>query len=111
MAGGIPISYKMHLKPGARSSADYTIDFDELEKLCNKNTKVAGFILVTILLQMLVLNNPNNPVGKLYTRKELEAIAELAKKYDLIIIADEVYEWHQMGKEMIRFGKFLWRIV
>ena len=42
MAGGTPISYKMNLKPGARSSADYTIDFAALEALCNKNTKVTS---------------------------------------------------------------------
>ena len=40
----------------------------------------------------LVLCNPSNPCGKVFRRKELEIIAELAAKYDLYVITDEVYE-------------------
>ena len=39
---------------------------------------------------MLVLNNPNNPTGKLFTRAELEQIAQFAAEKDLIVVADEV---------------------
>jgi aminotransferase len=40
----------------------------------------------------LVLCNPSNPCGKVFTRKELELIASLAEKYDTYVITDEVYE-------------------
>lgn len=40
----------------------------------------------------LVLCNPSNPCGKVFSREELEIIAELAAKYDLYVITDEVYE-------------------
>ena len=40
----------------------------------------------------LVLCNPSNPCGKVFTREELEIIARLAKKYDVYVITDEVYE-------------------
>lgn len=40
----------------------------------------------------LVLCNPSNPTGKVFTRQELEYIAELAKEFDTFVITDEVYE-------------------
>ena len=40
----------------------------------------------------IVLCNPSNPCGKVFTRQELEVIAALAKKYDTFVITDEVYE-------------------
>ncbi|MCI5650494.1 MAG: aminotransferase class I/II-fold pyridoxal phosphate-dependent enzyme [Fusicatenibacter sp.] len=40
----------------------------------------------------LILCNPSNPCGKVFTREELETIAYLAKKYDTYVITDEVYE-------------------
>jgi len=40
----------------------------------------------------LVLCNPSNPCGRVFTREELETIAYLAKKYDTYVITDEVYE-------------------
>jgi len=41
--------------------------------------------------EAIFLCNPSNPTGNLYTREELNAIAELAKKHDLFLIVDEVY--------------------
>ncbi len=40
----------------------------------------------------LILCNPSNPCGKVFTREELECIASLAAKYDAFVITDEVYE-------------------
>uniref|UniRef100_A0A914QPW2 kynurenine--oxoglutarate transaminase n=1 Tax=Panagrolaimus davidi TaxID=227884 RepID=A0A914QPW2_9BILA len=94
MAGGVPISVVMELSKNPKTSGDYKLDLNKIESKITKKTK------------MLVLNNPHNPTGKLFTRKELEGLAEIAKKHDLIVIADEVYEWHVYpGHEMIRFGK------
>ena len=40
----------------------------------------------------LILCNPSNPCGKVFTRAELELIADMAEKYDTYVITDEVYE-------------------
>jgi aspartate aminotransferase len=47
--------------------------------------------LITPATRGIVLCNPGNPTGYLYSRSEVEAIAAIAKKHDLYIIADEVY--------------------
>ena len=59
-----------------------TFDFnvDELEAAFKQHPKA------------LILCNPSNPCGKVFTRAELETIADLAKKYDAYVITDEVYE-------------------
>ena len=86
----------MNLADGATSASQFTIDFEDMEKKINGKTK------------MLVINNPHNPTGKLFTRQELEKLAEIAKKYNLIVIADEVYEFHVWDKnDMVRFGECL----
>lgn len=43
-------------------------------------------------VKALILCNPSNPCGKVFTREELTIIADLAKKYDIYVITDEVYE-------------------
>ena len=40
----------------------------------------------------LLLNSPNNPAGKVFTRGELEAIAAVCRRHDLLVVTDEVYE-------------------
>jgi alanine-synthesizing transaminase len=40
----------------------------------------------------IVLINPNNPTGSLYSRRILEAVAELARRHNLVIFADEIYD-------------------
>ncbi len=42
--------------------------------------------------KMILICNPSNPSGKVFTRKELEFIADLCKKYDVYAVMDEVYE-------------------
>jgi aspartate/methionine/tyrosine aminotransferase len=41
---------------------------------------------------MIVLNNPNNPTGKLFSRQDLEEIAKLVEENNLLVLSDEVYE-------------------
>uniref|UniRef100_A0A1I7T9U7 Aminotran_1_2 domain-containing protein n=1 Tax=Caenorhabditis tropicalis TaxID=1561998 RepID=A0A1I7T9U7_9PELO len=92
-AGGVPVPVVMNLQKGATSASQFTIDFADMESKINEKTK------------MLVINNPHNPTGKLFSRQELEKLAELAKKHNLIVIADEVYEFHVWDKnDMIRFA-------
>lgn len=40
--------------------------------------------------KVLILNTPHNPVGKIFTRTELEKFAEIAKEKNILILADEV---------------------
>lgn len=47
---------------------------------------------VTDKTKVILLNSPNNPTGTIYTEEELIEIANFAKKYDLIIVSDEIYE-------------------
>lgn len=47
---------------------------------------------ITARTRMIVLVNPSNPTGRVYTRAELEAVAELAIQHDLLVLTDEVYE-------------------
>lgn len=47
--------------------------------------------LITERTKAILISNPGNPTGYLYTKEELEQLAELAKKHDLYIISDEVY--------------------
>lgn len=59
---------------------DFQINPTKLEKLITKKTKA------------ILLNTPNNPTGAVYKKENLEKIAEIAKKHDLLIISDEIYE-------------------
>lgn len=59
---------------------EFNFDADVLESAFKQNPKA------------IIVCNPSNPCGKVFTRKELEIISELAKKYDTFVITDEVYE-------------------
>jgi aminotransferase len=58
----------------------WTFDLDELAAAFNDRTKA------------IVLCNPNNPTGTVFTREELAHIADLCAKHDVIAITDEIYE-------------------
>ena len=47
---------------------------------------------ITPKSKVLIINTPNNPTGTVYSKAELTELAEVAKKHDLLIIADEMYE-------------------
>ena len=56
--------------------------------------------LITKKTKGIMICNPNNPTGYLYSQKEIEQLGELAKKYDLFLLVDEVYrEFCYDGKE------------
>jgi aminotransferase len=48
---------------------------------------------ITPRCRALLVNSPGNPCGKVFTRKELEGIAELAIEHDLFVFTDEIYEY------------------
>lgn len=47
---------------------------------------------VTAKTKAIILNSPNNPTGTVYSKEEIEKIAEFSKKHDILIISDEIYE-------------------
>ena len=62
-----------------RENGDYCIDYDLLEEAITPRTR------------LFMLCNPHNPVGRVYTRDELERIADICLRNDLIICSDEVH--------------------
>ncbi|XP_054854098.1 kynurenine--oxoglutarate transaminase 1 isoform X1 [Eublepharis macularius] len=85
MAGGTPVFIPLRPKSAEgrtlTSSGDWQLDPEELEAKFTKRTKA------------IVLNSPNNPLGKVFSRKELELIAGLCVKHNILCFSDEVYEW------------------
>ncbi len=73
MAGGVPRFLTL-------PAPDWQIDPDELEALFNDKTK------------LIIINTPHNPIGKVYSREELELVARLCQQYDVVAMTDEVYE-------------------
>ena len=59
---------------------DWTFDPDELRRAFSPRTRA------------IILNTPNNPTGKVFTRSELETIAGLCQEFDALAITDEIYE-------------------
>lgn len=59
---------------------DWTFDRDELRRAFTPRTKA------------VILNSPNNPTGKVFSRNELEYIASLCQEFDALAITDEIYE-------------------
>ncbi|HWR39532.1 MAG TPA: aminotransferase class I/II-fold pyridoxal phosphate-dependent enzyme [Patescibacteria group bacterium] len=73
LAGGIPVPVATSL------DNEFRVTAEQLEALVTPRTK------------MLLLGYPNNPTGAVMSRPELEKIARLAEKYDLIVVSDEIY--------------------
>jgi aminotransferase len=53
---------------------------------------------VTSKTRAVVVNTPSNPAGKVFTRQELEGLAEIAREYDLFVLTDEIYEHFLYGE-------------
>ena len=66
---------------------EYKVTADQIEQAVTAKTKA------------LVLNSPNNPTGMIYTKSELQKIADLAVKYDFYVVSDEMYEYLIYGDE------------
>ncbi len=67
-------------RPVTLRAPDFVLDHDELRRAVTPRTR------------LLLLNTPHNPIGKVFSRADLEAIAAVAIEHDLIVVADEVYE-------------------
>ena len=66
--------------PLRRTDAGFEFDRDELRAAFSEKTKA------------IIICNPNNPTGKVFTRDELEYIADLCKEFDALCFTDEIYE-------------------
>lgn len=70
----------VRLRPPAGPGDDWTFDADELTAAFSNRTRA------------IVINTPNNPTGKVFTRAELELIAGLCQRWDVVAVTDEIYE-------------------
>lgn len=66
--------------PLINTNGYYTIDFEKFDELASKSENKA-----------LILCNPHNPVGRVWKEEELKKIIEISKKYNLLIISDEIW--------------------
>lgn len=73
LSGAEPIFVKLN-------PPNFDFDIDELENAFKQNPKA------------MILCNPSNPSGKVFTREDLQIIADFAEKYDTYVVTDEVYE-------------------
>ena len=73
LTGGVPVVVPCAMDAG------WKLTPTQLDRAVTKRTKA------------LIFNNPNNPSGAVYTRIELSALAEICRKHDLYVIADEIY--------------------
>ena len=74
LAEAVPVTVPLN------SENDYRIEAEALESKITSRTK------------MIWMCNPSNPTGHVFTRQDLEILAEVAKKHDLIVFSDEIYE-------------------
>jgi alanine-synthesizing transaminase len=74
LAGGTPVHYLCD------EENDWNPDLDDIRSKITSNTKA------------IVVINPNNPTGAVYSRQTLRAIADLAIEHNLIVFADEIYD-------------------
>jgi alanine-synthesizing transaminase len=74
LAGGVPVHYRCD------EANAWNPDLADLESKITDRTKV------------IVVINPNNPTGAVYSRETLAGIADLARKHDLVLMADEIYD-------------------
>jgi aminotransferase len=74
LAGGNVVTLKTDVTNG------FKLTPQQIDKSCSKGVKA------------LMINYPCNPTGASYTRKELQAIAKVVKKHNLLVISDEVYD-------------------
>lgn len=86
LAGGIPIELPTY------EGEDFQISVERLEKLITERTKA------------LVINSPSNPTGNCLTVGTMEKIAEIAEKYDLIVVADDIYTAFSYQNPFIPFA-------
>ncbi|ANU23029.1 aspartate aminotransferase [Planococcus donghaensis] len=74
LAQGVPVYIE------ATASQEYKISPLQLREAITDRTKA------------VILNTPSNPTGMIYSKEELEALAEVCREFDILIVSDEIYE-------------------
>lgn len=74
MADGVPVYIR------AEKNQEYKVTAQQIEDACTSKTKA------------VIINSPNNPSGMIYTKEELEAIADVVVRKDIYVVSDEIYE-------------------
>src|SRR4030095_7281650 len=78
LSGATPVFVK--LRPPSTSDGAWSFDEKELRAAFHPNTKA------------IILNTPNNPTGKVFSREELELIRDFCVKFNVLANTDEIYE-------------------
>lgn len=86
LARGIPVELPTY------EEEDFQINVDRLEKLITERTKA------------LVINSPSNPTGNCLSMETMEKLAEIAEKYDLIVISDDIYTAFSYQRPFVPFA-------
>ncbi|WP_374722506.1 aminotransferase [Peribacillus tepidiphilus] len=86
LAGGLPVTIQ------TKKENDFKLTPTELEAAITPNTKA------------LLICSPNNPTGTQLNRKELEQLAEVVKKHDLLVLSDEIYAELAYDEEFTSFA-------
>jgi aminotransferase len=74
LVGAIPVLYDL------RSESSYSFERETVERLVTPRTKA------------ILINSPSNPMGSVFSQKDLQAVADFSKDHDLKVLSDEVYE-------------------
>jgi aminotransferase len=78
-------SVRVTAVPVALAEPDWALDLDAVRAAITPRTRA------------MVINTPSNPAGKVFTRAELEGLAEIAREFDLFVFTDEIYEHFVYG--------------
>lgn len=85
LAGGVPVAIDTY-------DNNFKLDAEKLEAAVTDKTR------------MLLLNSPANPTGVVYSKAELQAIADVAKKHNLLVVSDEIYQDFCYDEPFVSFG-------
>ena len=83
MLDAVPVPYTL------APAADFVPDIDELDRLVGDRTRA------------IVVNSPSNPLGVVYSEETLVRLLDFARRHDLWVISDEVYEYFTYGSKHI----------
>lgn len=86
LARGVPVELPTY------EEEDFQINIERLESLINERTKA------------IVINSPSNPTGNCLTIETMENIAVIAEKYDLLVIADDIYTSFSYQNKFVPFA-------